>query len=82
MNLTGVKMMNTVTVRILRLPDVKQLVGLSRSEIYRRMNLNEFPKSVSLGKRSIGWIETEINEWIVTRIKLSRQEEASIRHAA
>lgn len=79
---TGVKMMNTATPRILRLPEVKQLVGLSRSELYRRMALHEFPESISLGKRSVGWLETEISEWITARIKLSRVEETNISHAA
>jgi len=76
------KMMNTSIPRIVRLPEVKQLVGLSRSELYRRMALNEFPKSISLGKRSVGWIESEINEWISEIIKRSRDTAAAYEQAA
>ncbi|MGH7239911.1 MAG: AlpA family transcriptional regulator [Candidatus Saccharimonadales bacterium] len=57
---------------LLRLPQVRQLTGLSRSEIYRRMGLGEFPAKVSLGVRAVGWIETEIQQWIEGRIKHSR----------
>lgn len=57
---------------ILRLLDVKKRTGLSRSSIYLRIANNEFPKSVSLGGRSIGWLEQDIDEWIIERIEESR----------
>ncbi|MCU7841662.1 MAG: AlpA family transcriptional regulator [Candidatus Thiodiazotropha sp. (ex Troendleina suluensis)] len=58
--------------RILRLPDVKQLTGLSRSSIYLRMANHEFPDSISLGGRAVGWLEQDVYEWIVERIEQSR----------
>jgi len=59
--------------RILRLDDVKFITGLSRSAIYRLIEENNFPKSISLGtKRSVGWIESEINLWVQQRISQSR----------
>lgn len=58
---------------ILRLPDVKARTGLSRSSIYLKISENSFPAPVSLGgKRAVGWIETEVQEWIEQQIKLSR----------
>jgi prophage regulatory protein len=47
---------------ILRLPQVKKRTGLSRSSIYLRMAIGEFPASISLGGRAIGWIEQDIDE--------------------
>ncbi|NRB42411.1 MAG: AlpA family phage regulatory protein [Pseudomonadales bacterium] len=61
-----------MTHTILRLPAVKERTGLSRSSIYLRMANNEFPKSVSLGGRAVGWVEFDIDEWIVARIEESR----------
>jgi len=58
--------------RILRLPEVKQRTGLSRSSIYLRMANHEFPDSISLGGRAVGWLEQDIYEWIVERIEQSR----------
>ena len=78
----SVKTMDIATPRILRLPDVQLLVGLSRSEIYRRMTLKEFPKSISLGKRSVGWLESEILSWIGERIAASRAEHVLLKNAA
>jgi prophage regulatory protein len=31
-----------------------------------------FPSSISLGDRALGWMENEIEEWIKSRISLSR----------
>ena len=57
---------------ILRLPQVKKRTGLSRSSIYLRMANNDFPQTISLGGRSVGWLEQDIDEWIVERIEQSR----------
>ena len=57
--------------KILRLPDVKQRTGLSRSTIYQRMELGSFPSSISIGARAIGWVESDIENWIDARIKQS-----------
>jgi prophage regulatory protein len=61
-----------MTHTILRLPEVKTRTGLSRSSIYLRMAHNEFPKPISLGGRAVGWVEHDVDEWIVERIELSR----------
>ena len=58
--------------RILRLKEVKDRTGLSRSTIYLNINQGTFPKSISLGVRSVGWLESDINAWIEERIEESR----------
>jgi prophage regulatory protein len=54
--------------RVLRLPEVKALTGLSRSSIYLRISNNEFPECISLGSRTVGWLELDIQSWIESRI--------------
>lgn len=58
--------------KILRLPAVKDMTGLSRSTIYLRISDGKFPKPVSLGSRAVGWVESEIHEWLSQRIAESR----------
>jgi len=58
--------------RILRLPEVKERTGLSRSTIYQRISTGDFPKPISLGGRAVGWVEAEIEEWLQGRISYSR----------
>lgn len=53
--------------RLLRLPEVKARVGLSRSSIYARMAEGTFPVAVRLGERSIAWLESSIDAWIAAR---------------
>jgi prophage regulatory protein len=63
---------NMVTT-ILRLPIVKARTGLSRSTIYLRIAEGSFPKPVSLGGRAVGWIESEIDDWLKAQIQKSRK---------
>ncbi|MGR5130793.1 MULTISPECIES: AlpA family transcriptional regulator [Vibrio] len=51
-------------MRFLRLKEVMDKTGLSRSAIYRKMNDDTFPKSVSLGDRSVAWLESEVDDWM------------------
>ena len=54
--------------RLLRRRDVERLTGLSRSGVYMLMAKETFPKPVSLGPKSVAWVETEIRQWIAERI--------------
>ena len=53
---------------ILRLPTVKVRTGLSRSTIYLRMSKGEFPPSISLGGRAVGWLEGDVNDWLESKV--------------
>ncbi|MCL4671257.1 helix-turn-helix transcriptional regulator [Burkholderia pseudomallei] len=44
-------------------------VGLSKSEIYRRIQAGTFPKPIPLGARAVGWLESDVNTWIDTQAK-------------
>jgi len=58
--------------KMLRLPNVIELTGLSRSSIYLRMSKEEFPQSISLGGRAIAWLEEDINQWLEDKITASK----------
>ncbi len=51
-----------------RLPQIKARTGLSRSEIYRRIALDEFPAPIKLGVRASAWSKHEVDAWIAQRI--------------
>jgi prophage regulatory protein len=65
---------DTSQERILRLPQVKALCGLSRSSIYTLMKAGRFPKHINLGLRSVGWIESECQIWVTDQIKANRSQ--------
>lgn len=62
--------------KILRIHGVVAKVGLSRSTIYNKLNPKSrsydpmFPRSVPLGIRSVGWIESEIDDWLARQANL------------
>lgn len=49
---------------LLRLSDVETIAGFKKSKIYQLMEENRFPKPVHLGKRSVRWKSSAINNWI------------------
>jgi len=59
--------------KFIRLTEVKNKTGLSRSSIYLRMSNGKFPQSISLGSRAIGWLESDINEWLEQCIATSKK---------
>lgn len=62
------KMKNTNIPHLLRLSEVREITRLSKSSIYTYMNAGTFPKSISLGTRSVAWLASEVNLWIENRI--------------
>lgn len=58
----------TLGPRLLRLPEVEMKVGLRRNAIYERQAAGTFPKSISLGGKSVAWLEEEVNQWIADRV--------------
>lgn len=57
---------------IQRLPKVRSRTGLSRSTIYLWISQGLFPKSINLGPRTVGWLESDIDAWLDSRINASR----------
>ena len=55
--------------RILRLKDVTNLTGLSKSGVYQSIQDNGFPKPIKLGKRASGWLASEVTSWITDLVK-------------
>ena len=54
---------------ILRRKQVEARTGLSRSTIYARIKSGTFPAPVSLGPRTVGWIEDDVQRWLSDRIE-------------
>lgn len=57
---------------ILRRPQVEQRTGLSRSTLYQYIKDGDFPKPVRLGLRAVGWLESDISDWIAARVRGAR----------
>lgn len=53
---------------LLRLPDVLARVGLSRSDLYRRISERTFPAPLKLGPRASAWVSTDVEAWVSAKI--------------
>lgn len=55
-------------MRALRIRDVLQRVGLSRSTVYAYVHAGLFPKPLRLGARAVGWMESDIDAWLQAKL--------------
>lgn len=64
--------MNNKQISILRLPQVQQRIGLSRSTIYSMIKNGQFVQPIKLGPRAVGWLESDVEEFIAQKVNASR----------
>ena len=55
-------------MRLIKLKEVIEKTSLGRSTIYEFMTKGTFPKQVSLGAKSVAWLESAVDDWIMERI--------------
>ena len=56
-------------MRVIRLKQVIDATGLARSTVYKYIAESTFPKPIPLGDRCVGWLESEVHDWILARIE-------------
>lgn len=53
---------------ILRMSEVLRRTGRGRTATYEAIAAGTFPAPIRLGARAVGFLESEINEWVAARI--------------
>jgi len=59
--------MQKKTARILRKPELLGRIGLSDVTIWRWEKEGKFPKRLQLGGNSVGWLESEVDNWFESK---------------
>ena len=54
--------------RIMRKPEILNMIGLSDPTIWRMEKDGKFPKRIRLGGNSCGWLESEVTGWLAERV--------------
>lgn len=54
--------------RLIRLPEVCGMTGLSRSAVYRGVAAGTFPVPVKVGERASAWHAGEVSNWVAARL--------------
>jgi prophage regulatory protein len=66
-------MQNDTQTVLININQVKATTGFkSTTSVYTLMQTQEFPKPVGIGNRTKRWIESEVQDWIKSRILSSR----------
>ena len=50
--------------KLLRRREVEEVTGMSRSTIYRKMDVGLFPRPVKIGPSAVRWKESDIETWL------------------
>jgi prophage regulatory protein len=64
------------SIKLIKISDVTSNLGLSKSHMYALIQRGKFPKPIKLSERSSAWLESEVNDWIESRIS-QRKEDAA-----
>lgn len=60
-------------LKVLKMKEMCEKIKSCRSAAYRRLDKNDsmydatFPKPIKLGSRSIGFLESEVDAWLLSR---------------
>ena len=50
--------------RVMRQHEVAKTIGFSRGHLYRMIAQNRFPRPFKMGRRAVGWKQSEVQAWI------------------
>ena len=64
-------------MRILSKRDLKELVLYSPQHVARLEKAGKFPKRVQLGPNRVGWVESEVLDWLTERLELRGNQASS-----
>lgn len=64
-------------MKVLKLKDVVHLTGLSRVTVWRLEQKGEFPKKIALSPNRVGWIESEVLDWVNSRPRIGDQKDVA-----
>jgi len=54
--------------RLIRLPEVENLIGCKKSTVYTMLKNGTFPKPIRLSARMAAWSESSVLQWLQDRI--------------
>ena len=50
--------------RLLRIDEVLEMVGISKSVLYEMIGREQFPRPVRISLRAVGWRQRDIDDWL------------------
>ena len=63
--------------RLIRLPEVENLIGCKKSTVYTMLKQGTFPRPVRLSVRMVAWSEIAVLQWLQERINQDKADPAA-----
>ncbi|MDP3439596.1 MAG: AlpA family transcriptional regulator [Azonexus sp.] len=60
------ELIQNVKKRLLSLPEVEIVTGLSKPTIYRHIQKSTFPAPLKISTRRVGWLAEDIDGWLAS----------------
>jgi len=54
-------------MKVLRANEVSRMLGISKATLWRWARQPDFPRPRKLGARAVGWLQSEIEQWLKDR---------------
>ena len=67
----------SVMSKILKAKQVAEEINVSVPQVYKLVSIGRFPKPIKLGERGSGWLTTEIDAWLQSRVDARDEEVAN-----
>ena len=63
--------------KVLKVKEVASEISVSVPQVYKLVSLGRFPKPIKLGERGSGWLTSEIDAWLQSRVDARDEEVAN-----
>jgi len=64
--------------KVLKVKEVAEEINVSVPQVYKLVSIGRFPKPIKLGERGSGWLITEIDAWLQSRVDARDEEVANV----
>ena len=65
-------------MKILKVKQVAAEMNMSIPQVYKLVSLGKFPKQIKLGERASGWLKSELDSWLQSRVDERDEEVANV----
>lgn len=58
--------------KVIKQPELQNMLGISRGTLFNMRNSGDLPAPIKISSRCVGWLQSEIDEWLRSRPRAER----------
>ena len=63
--------------KLLKVTEVAIYINTCKSQVYKLVQQDKFPKPIKIGERGSAWLVSEVDAWLQSRVDLRDEEVAN-----